>query len=438
MNNFENKKICILGFGKEGNSTYNYIRKHNKNIFITIMDKNFNNIFVNDENINIIDVDINKLNEFDLIFKTPGISLNKYDISSFEDKITSQVEYFLENAKGITIGITGTKGKSTTSSLIYKLVSDQKDNVFFGGNIGKPILDFLDDTNDDSITVLELSAHQLEYTDVSPNISLLLNLYEEHLDHFLSLNHYYESKLNIAKFQNKSSSFIYFYDSLEINKFVDESDYKAEMYTVSVSNHEATTYIDNNFIVVNKKRLFNIETPTNLKGNHNIIDIMFALNVSEILELDCEKSIQSIKEFKPLEHRLEFVGIYNNVTYYNDSISTIPETCINAIEALKNVGTLIVGGMDRKIDYNGLIMYLRISNIDNIICMPDTGIMIKKEIEDVKKAYFAQDIEKAVEIAKKVTKKGSICLLSPAASSYNQYKNFEERGNRFKDAVRKD
>lgn len=437
MSNFTNKKICILGFGKEGHATYNYIRKYELLLPITIMDNKYKDIVLDDPYVTIKDVDYEEMKDFDMIFKTPGISLNGIDISSFKDKITSELEYFLENTKARTIGITGTKGKSTTSSLMYKVVSDAGIKSYLVGNIGNPILDILDETDENTIVVLELSAHQLEYVKASVNIGMVLNLYEEHLDHFKTLEHYYDSKMNMALFQKKSDHFIFNADNDALWNYTEKNKYKGHLYEVSENTNDSYGYMDKNYIYIDKKQVFDVNTELNLKGKHNLIDVMFVLAASNILGLDYSKVIESIKSFMPLEHRLELVGKYNEVIYYNDSISTIPETCISAIEALKDVNTLILGGMDRGIDYNKLIMFLRMSNIENVICIPDTGIKIMEEIKDVKKTYLVSGVEEAVTVANRVTKKNMICLLSPAASSYNLYKNFEERGRLFKEAVRK-
>ena len=176
-----------------------------------------------------------------------------------------------------------------------------------------------------------------------------------------------------------------------------------------------------------------INEKMNLKGMHNINNIMFILAVCQILKLDIKQVITSIKEFKPLEHRMEFVANINGVDYYNDSIATIPQSTIDAINAIKNVNTIIVGGKDRGVNLEELIDFLKKSDIENIICLPKTGEYIKEGLENSNKnIYFTNELEEAVNIAKRVTKKDTVCLLSPAASSYGYFKNFEERGRLFK------
>ena len=163
---------------------------------------------------------------------------------------------------------------------------------------------------------------------------------------------------------------------------------------------------------------------------------MFVLAVSEILKLDISKTIKSISDFKTLEHRLEFVGEYNGILYYDNSIATIPKATIEAVKALKNVDTLIIGGMDRGLDYTDFVKFLNESDISNIICMPKTGHDIAKSLKDGR-AYVVNTLDEAVEIAKKHTTKGRVCLLSPAAASYGFFKNFEEKGNIYKELVKK-
>lgn len=434
----QNKNIIILGFGMEGKSTYNYIRKYLKDIKLTIMDSNYQNITLDDKNVEIIDIDYNKFNNYDLIFKSPGISFKDIDTTSFKDKITSQLEIFLETTPSYTIGITGSKGKSTTTSLIYKIINDQNIKSYIVGNIGKPILDIVDEVDENTYVVIECSSHQLEYTKVSPNIGIILNLFEEHLDHYKSKEHYYMAKMNLVNYQSNKDYFIYSSDNEDLKNHIDIINTNATKLDINnIKNNNSYTYIKDNYIYVNDKKLYDVNTKRKIQGIHNLKNIMFTLTVSEILKLDINKTIESISNFEPLPHRMELVGTYNEITYYNDSIATIPNATINGIEALSNVNTIIIGGKDRGIDYSLLKEYLINSEIENIICLPDTGYTIGKEITN-KNVYYVKTVEEAVDIAREVTKKNTICLLSPAASSYGFYKNFEERGNRFKEYIRKE
>lgn len=355
------------------------------------------------------------------------------DTTQYLHKIKSQLELLLEFFNIFTIGITGTKGKSTTSSLIYKILVDQNVKSMLLGNIGIPVFDYIDTIQEDMTLVLEMSSHQLEYMELSPNIAILLNVFEEHLDHYESFEKYAEAKCNIFKYQTKSDYFLYNIDNEMLNKLVKNTN--GITYKVSLNGKpESNVYLKENKIYFNDTPIYDKDEPRNLVGDYNLNNIMFVVAVSEILKLDINKTIKSISEFKTLEHRLEFVGKYDDVLYYDNSIGTIPVATIEATKALKHVDTLIIGGMDRGIDYNDFIKYLNNSNISNIICMPKTGHDIAKKLKEEKR-YIVDSLEEAVHIAKKVTKKGEICLLSPAAASYGFFKNFEEKGNLYKKLV---
>lgn len=436
---FENKKILILGFGREGKSTYNLIRKYLKEQKLYIADANSKleeqNIFLKDDkNLEVICGEnyLEKLNQYDLILKSPGISLAKIDVTVFREKISSQLELLLQFFNIFTIGITGTKGKSTTSSLIYKVLQEQNVDSLLLGNIGVPVFDYIDKIQENTTVVLEMSSHQLEYMSLSPNISILLNVYEEHLDHYNSFMDYVGAKCNIYKNQKNVDYFIYNCDNDVLKNVVKNPN--AKTFKISLKQN-ADVYLKNDIVYLNGKELYNSkEEKRNLMGEYNLNNIMFVLTVSEIMGLDLNKTINTINNFKTLEHRLELVGEKDGVLYYDNSIATIPMATIEAIKALKNVDTLIIGGMDRGIDYSEFIDYLNNSDVKNIICMPKTGHDIAVKLKSDKK-YVVDTLEEAVDTAKRVTAKGKSCLLSPAAASYGFFKNFEEKGNLFKKLV---
>ena len=443
----DDKKILILGFGKEGVSTYKFIRKHFPDKKIYISDKKTTNeeIIKKDINVNINFGDnyLDNLKDFDIIMKSPGISFANINIDSFKDKIKSELELFLEYMDVKTIGVTGSKGKSTTSSIIYEILKKEKKETLLLGNIGIPVFDLIDDITKDTIVVLEMSSHQLEYMNVSPNISILLNIYEEHLDHYKSLKEYAEAKINIGRFQNKDDYFIYNVDNKIIKECINEiEDSNHIKYEVSfegnISNNNSNkVYIKDNYIYINEEKIYNINEKRNLIGDHNLNNIMFVLTVSKILNLNMENVKETISNFKGLEHRMEYVGKYDDIIFYNDSIATIPEATINSIKGLKDVDTLIFGGMDRGISYDEFIDFLNTGVINNLICMPDTGYKIADKLKCSSNIYKVETLEEAVELSKKVTKKNRICLLSPAAASYGFFKNFVEKGNIYKELVKK-
>ena len=448
---FENKKILILGFGMEGYSTYSLIRRHLPNQMLYISDANPNACdkyedVLKDNNIQILPQEeyLKDLEKFDVIMKTPGLSFKDIDTSKFIDKIKSQIELFLEFVDVFTIGVTGTKGKSTTSSLIYDIISKQREDVHLLGNIGVPLFDEIDRLTNNSIVVLELSSHQLEFVQVAPNIAILLNLFEEHLDHYKSYEHYINAKLNICKYQKENDYFLYSIDNECLKEHVQKiGDLKQNVYEISFNGSSKLCSKDSlivrdgdKVVTENGEILYTDSAERKILGDHNFSNIMFAMTVAKIMNLDLAKAAKDVYEFKPLPHRMEFVGEIDGVKYYNDSIATIPASTINVIETLKNVNTLIIGGKDRGIDYTEFAEFLGKTEIEHLMCLPDTGWKIADMVvnENMEK-YIVHNMEEAVRFAKELTKKGTICLLSPAASSYGFFKNFKERGNLFKKLV---
>ena len=388
----DNKRILIWGYGREGQSSKRFIDKHCPNAIV--------DIFEGKED----EIDYEK---YDVVLKSPGINIKTYN-----EKITSQTELFLEEFGNQVVGITGTKGKSTTSSMIYKVLSDCLENeVILAGNIGYPSFDFYDEINEDTIIVYELSCHQLNQLKYSPHISIFLNLFEDHLDYYGDMETYFKTKLGITNNQNEN-------DYIYVGPNVPPFETKAK---VTVLNAPDTTY----------------DIP--LLGEHNQFNANVVATVChEQFHISEEKIRESMKSFKGLSHRLEFVGKVNDVDYYDDSISTIPQATIRAIESVPNTKTVIVGGMDRNIDYDILVEYIHNHDEYNYVLCYKSGERIYKEVADLDYCYYVDDLYKAVDLAKEITPKGHSCILSPAAASYGYFKDFEARGDAYKEYVLKD
>ena len=417
------KRILILGFGREGKSSLAFIQKFLPHAEVGIADKNenaFKDLSVNTNNRNnpkiyFGDNYFDAINDYDIVLKTPGISLLGKDVDM--SKITSQTDLFLEEFHNQIIGITGTKGKSTTSTLIYHLLKESGRDAILAGNIGIPIFDVIEKITNKTIIVFELSAHQLQFIHRSPHIGILLNVFEEHLDHFGTFEAYRDAKLNVIRNMGDG-------DWAVTN---DEFCYEADKMMVRSLNYQ---YYD---FGVNWD-----EVP--LKGDHNRLNIKAALCAIHAFGITIDEVIPHLYTFQPLEHRQELVGTFHGVTFYNDSISTIPQAAIAAMQTIKNVTFLLLGGFDREIDYTPLIQYLVKTPVKHILY---TGKAGKRMVDMLQNAGYQRDIKnfkdlnEAFEIIKSNFVKGDVCLLSPAAASYDQYKNFEERGRIFKELARK-
>lgn len=427
---FDGKSVLILGYGREGQSTLELIKDFN--CTIAISDKNLKiteeikpyRLYGGEGYLDCI-------GDYDVIMKSPGIALFDSVSEETKKKITSQTDLFLRFCNNKIIGITGTKGKSTTSSLIYHILKECGIHTHLVGNIGIPPLAKIDEFEDDSVIVCEMSCHQLEYVNASPDVAVLLNIYEEHLDHYVDFYAYKTAKENIYRYLDKDGLLVYnlrCYNA-EIEKL------KARAIPCSMYG-SGEVFIEDDIMNICDIKIPLDKIKTKLAGEHNLYNIAVALCVCISSGCNPPDAIKSVESFEGLEHRLEHFATIDGVKFVNDSISTIPMAAISAIKAFPEADTLIIGGMDRGISYDVLIGYLNEGTVKNIICLKDSGYKIAPELDgNVLNVFRARDMEEAVAKALEITKK--CCILSPAAASYGFYKNFEERGTHFKELVKK-
>ena len=425
---FKGKRVLILGLGREGRSTLDILK--NIDCTIGIADRN---LIATDElseyELYLGENYLNCLGSFDIIMKSPGIALLNMVSDEIKAKITSQTDLLLRFRENTIIGITGTKGKSTTSSLTCHILKECGKNAILIGNIGIPPLECIDEFTEDTIIVCEMSCHQLEYVQASPDIAVLLNIFEEHLDHYVDFNAYKNAKENIYHFMDEKGTLIIGSDCVH-------EEFGFDVLTASLDNGEADIYVTNDTLSINGIKIPISGISTKLIGHHNFYNIGIAMCVALALGCDKDKALEAVSTFNGLPHRLENIGTFGGVQYINDSISTCPSTAIAAVKSFDKVDTIIIGGMDRGIDYTELISFINSSDIENIILLPDSGYRIYSELDGKKRnIYKAENLIDAVRYAKTVTKVR--CLLSPAAASYGFYKNFEERGEHFKELVTK-
>ena len=414
LNELKNKKVLILGFGREGMDNFRFLRKIFPEKVLGVGDRDKNSKF-KIQNSKLIRWHLGEdylkaLRNYDVIIKSPGVPF-KILPRNVLGKITSQTEIFFENCPGKIVGITGTKGKSTTASIIYKILKIGGVKAHLVGNIGKPVLSLLFRAKPKDVYVYELSSHQLYNLKKSPQIAVFLNIYPEHLDYYRNFKEYAAAKANITRYQTKDDYLVFNSE----DKLVREIARKSKAKKIPI------------------------------KGKYYSLNKVAAKAVGKIFKIPQKIIEKAIREFKPLPHRLELVGNYKGITFYNDALSTIPETAILAMEALgKRVQTIFLGGFDRKIDFKKLAKkILENKNIENLILFPTTGEKIWKEIihqsrgREVPKPFFVNNMPEAVKIAYQNTQKGKICLLSCASTSFSIFRDYKEKGNLFKKYVKK-
>jgi UDP-N-acetylmuramoylalanine--D-glutamate ligase len=389
----------ILGYAREGKTSEAWLKANFPDLEIGIADQE------NDPDY------LSKQHEYDLVIKTAGLPGRLV-----ERQFTTATNIFFNLVpRQNIIGVTGSKGKSTTSTLIYEMLKAAGKKVRLIGNIGKPMLESILEKplDKDELCVIELSSYQLEDLDISPHVAVATSLFPEHLDYHGSLELYYNAKRNITRFQNKSDVFIYSPAFSDLALWAEES--LAESITP-------------------KPLPFGINNKS-LRGDHMKANVALAYTVAAQFGVTAKQAEVVVEEFVGLPHRLMYVGSWNDIEFYDDSISTTPESAIAAIKAIPNVNTIILGGVDRGYNFSQLESTLREYGVRNLILFPESGEhMLASEIGF--NVLHTDSMKEAVEFAFKHTEKGKVCVLSPAAPSYNLFKNFEERGEAFTNAIK--
>ena len=454
------KKILILGLGQEGRSSLRFLRARFPEKQIGVADQQPLENFPEELRLELRGDErikahlgpgyLASLADYEVIVKTPGFPVvhPEYRHAVKAEKIiTSQTAIFFANFKGMIVGITGTKGKSTTSSLIHAILTRSFPDARLLGNIGRPALDLLPSLHSDSIVVYELSSHQLEGLRQSPHIAVLLNIVPEHLDYYATFDEYVEAKVNITRYQTEQDFLVYDADHELPSRIAFGS--RAQKIVCSTEKPRSPgSYLYNDWIAFQNEwhePEVVVETAKiHLPGAFNLANVIPAVAVGKLLSVASEEIRDAVLSFKPLEHRLEFVGKFGDVAYYNDSIATVPEAVIGALDALTGtVETVLLGGYDRGLDFSGLAKKLLWSEVKTLILFPTTGERIWKAVCDADPAapsrlkhFFVKSMDEAVRLAKEHTTRDMACLLSPASPSFGLFRDYRERGERFKHLVR--
>ncbi len=421
------KRILIIGYGVEGQAIHEYLKKHCPDSEIGIADKKDGEGY------------LGKQKDYDLAIKSPGIKPSSVTI-----QYTTTTNIFMSNCKGKTIGVTGTKGKGTTSSIIYEMLKKDGQEVYLGGNIGVSPINFIDQLSDKSWTVLELSSFQLQDIQKSPHIAVVLMVTSDHLNYHRDIAEYVEAKRNILRFQTKDDFAIVNRDYPASN----ESDVLTQGKVFYVSSERETNsgcFALNGKIIVRKNdsddEIIDVSDIL-LPGRHNLENITAAVMAARLAGVSKDNIISVLKTFKGLEHRLELAREINGVKYYNDSFAVAPEATIAAIEAFTAPEILILGGSSKNSDFTELGKVIsNAKNIKAIIGIGDEWWEIKSKIKDQKSNILmvedATDMRTVVSAASKIASSGDVVLLSPACASFGMFKNYKDRGEQFKKEVEK-
>ena len=443
------KKVLILGLGREGESSFRFLRKIFPEKTIGLADKRelkdltktFKKRIKKDGHINVhLGGDyLRAIGDYEVIIKTPGISgriikpyLSKNHI------ITSQTDIFLQYCAPQTIGATGTKGKGTTVSLLYKIFEESGRQAELAGNIGRPILNYFKDGKSKKTFIFEMSSHQLEGLKTSPHIAVFLNIHEGHLDYYKDIEEYFSAKKNIAVWQTRNDFFVFNADSPRLKNLAKKTKAKKISFGKDRSND---CYFDQEAIFYQGKKVIKLKN-IHLPGEHFIYDIMAAVCAARLYNIPLFKIRKSIADYRTQRHCLQKIGKFKKIIFYDDSFATEPIAAISAIKAIEPQ-TLILGGHERGLNFSSLAKTALKHKVRTIVIFPPAGARIKRAMmaqiseEDEKPRFVSVDnMKDAVKAGYQYTEPGRVCALSPGCASFGVFRDYQDRGDQFQKFVK--
>ncbi|HMR55282.1 MAG TPA: UDP-N-acetylmuramoyl-L-alanine--D-glutamate ligase [Candidatus Doudnabacteria bacterium] len=457
IDELKSKKVAVLGFGHEGQALVRYFSKHGIPVSVHDAKKHSEINATQSKMVSEYKLQthfgenyLDNLSEMEVVFKSPGINLSDQFKNTLREKeifLTSQTAWFFKHCPSKIIGITGTKGKGTTSSLLFEMLTagNLSNKVYLTGNIGKESpLDFLDQTTSDDFIVFELSSFQLEGLEQSPNIGICLMVTEDHLDYHPSLDLYHQAKQSITKFQGTDDIAIYNID-YPASKSIGVLG-KGQKFEISKSKAISLgARIDlqtEQIIITTNSNAVKIDVKNRIiRGKHNLENIAAASLAATILGVSNEVITQTIQNFSGLPHRLELTGEFDGIKFYDDSIATNPDTALAGLAAFSEPVTLLLGGANKGLDYTNLISKIsQCENLKAVVCFGQVGELLYSALND---SGFQKSLEgpflnfdEAVKSAISVSTKGDVVLLSPAATSFDMFNSYSERGDAFKQLVK--
>lgn len=432
---FLHKRILVLGAGREGLSVVQYILHLHPDADITLADTSQTRHDIGGVT-QLTGTDYpTTLADWDVVVVSPGIPPHTQLLQTAQ-AITTATNIFFEDVLGAVVAVTGSKGKSTTSSLIAAILKHGNTRVHLVGNIGTPALDVLREHNTrDELFVYELSSYQASRLVQGPDVAVIVNLFPEHLDYHGGVEQYYRDKLRITTTQTADQ--VVFYNST--NNELAQQIAVSKAQKVSWPDERGAHHEQDGLYYGTEKIIALNEIP--LLGTHNIENCLGAISIAKYFQVQNQDIATAIRSFTPLRHRLQPVGTYQHITFYDDAISTTPESTLAALSVFPNVGCILLGGLDRGYDFRHLAQVIAAKEIPTIIFFPDTGSTIRAAIEATgytpKHIMETRSMEEAVMFAYAHTPHNTVCLLSCASPSYSVFKNFEDKGDQFQHWVKK-
>lgn len=446
----ENKRIAVFGYGVEGIATTTFLHTHGG--IVTVFDNRPASSF-SPEHVSFLErqgivvktAETPDFSGYDVIVRSPGIKPSHPSLVNAREKgilITSATQLFLDFCPVPVIGVTGTKGKGTTSSLITEMLETTGQAVYLGGNIGVPALSFLDNVKQGDWVVLELSSFQLMDLETSPHIAVVLMATVEHQDYHATPDEYVLAKSQVIQHQQPSDFAVI--NSDYKNSRVIGTHVRSQLYTVSMKDSvKQGCFVENNVLVFTDGNAREAILPVGeifIPGKHNWENAAAAVCAAKVAGVTSDKIRQVLRTFKGLTHRLEFVKQIKGVRYYDDSFSTTPETAIAAIAAFQEPKIVILGGSSKNSDFSDLGKVIAVGkSLRAIIGIGAEWPRIKASIP-LKNYPFeiienCRSMSEIVTAAKRIARSGDVVILSPACASFDMFKNYKDRGDQFKQHV---
>lgn len=432
------RKIAILGFGNEGQAVLKFLKREGelKNSEVWILDKSEKVTAPRGTKAQLGKDYLKNLSRFAVIYRSPGVPyLAKELVTARKNGVgfSSSTKLFFEKCPCPIIGVTGTKGKGTTSTLLYKIFKAHRlrsgqaaKKVFLAGNIGLPAVSILSNLKKNFLVVLELSSFQLQDLEISPKISVVLEVFPDHQDSHKNLAEYYSSKANVAKYQKAEDAVFFFGDK------------KKSAWVAAQGTGKKISILPQGSAELDEEEL-------KIKGPHNFRNAVLALAVAEYLGVAKKTAVKVIRDFRGLEHRLEFVRAIGNVTFYNDSASTNPHTSAAALRSFRPKETaIILGGYDKGLDYSPVAKAIKEKKPKLVILLGANSKKIQKAIKGTGvKIKFAENLPSAIRAAysalredSKPSPQSNSVIFSPGSASFDMFRNYAHRGEEFKKIVK--
>ena len=447
--NLKNKNILLVGLAKTGISTIKHLNKLGAKVVVNdIKDKDkLKGILDELSDLNNVEYILGyhpeNVDDIDMAVVSPGVPLDLPFILKLKSKnieIIGEVELAYRLSQNpMFIGITGTNGKTTTTSLVGEIFKKANIDTYIVGNIGNPVIDTVDTANENSVLVTELSSFQLESIDTfKPHVSAILNFTEDHLNRHHTMEAYMEAKARIFKNQDEKDFCVLNYDDKDVKSLSDNVKAKKIFFSRKKSL-DCGIYLDedNNIIInIDKKIKLLNKDELSLPGNHNLENCMAAAAIAYVSNIDIDVIREVLKTFAGVEHRQEFVRNLNGIMFVNDSKATNPDSSIKAIESYNRPIILIAGGMDKQSSFDEFLDVAK-ENVYALVLLGETAQRIKEcaQNKGFNNIRIVKDMKEAVNASYQIAKGGDVVLLSPACASWDMYKSFEVRGIDFKDNV---